>query len=100
VDDSSKIETYKAYLRLKFAGDTVGLKALVTALGDGDATNAVVITAHNFESGGSSGQLVLEPMARLEAALAVLREFDPTLAPEAPNYAYARWSTGTMGGVR
>lgn len=83
MDDASKIETFKAWLRLKFTDDAAGLAALlayITALGDGAAGDAVVMTSHNFADGGSSGQLVLEPMTRFNAALTVLAERDPTQA--------------------
>ncbi len=81
MDDAGKIETYKEWLRVKYRGDVNGLRKLVRDLGDGPASESVVITSHNFTDGGAAGQLVLEPMTRLAAALAVLREMDPDNSP-------------------
>lgn len=81
MDQASQIETYKEWLRVKYASDLPGLRRLVTTLGDGSASDATVITSQNFTDGGAAGQLVLEPMVKLAAALAVLRELDPTNAP-------------------
>lgn len=81
MDEASRIETYKEWLRVKYAGNVVGLRRLVRELGDGSASEEIVITSHNFSDGGTAGQLVLEPMAKLAAALAVLREMDPDGSP-------------------
>lgn len=82
MDQASQIETYKEWLRVKYASDLPGLRRLVTTLGDGSASDATVITSQNFTDGGAAGQLVLEPMVKLAAALAVLRELDPENAPD------------------
>lgn len=89
--DADRIETYTQFLRIKYADDVEGLRALVLELGEQAATS-VVVTASGFEGEQSSGQLVLEPMARLKAAQDVLAELDPTGTPaERPNYTYARF---------
>lgn len=81
MDEAARIETYKEWLRVKYTGDPSGLRRYVRELGDGSASESVVITSHNFTDGGAAGQLVLEPMVKLAAALAVLRELDPDNAP-------------------
>ena len=82
MDDASKIETYKAGLRLLYANDVAGLKKIVLdlmATFEG-ATDEVAITSHNFVDGGSAGQLDFSRHAKLAAALAVLAELDSTAA--------------------
>jgi hypothetical protein len=81
VDEAAKIETFKEWLRVKYADDVPALRAYITELGDGTASDSVVITSHTFTDGGAAGQLVLEPMVKLRAALDVLRELDPDNAP-------------------
>lgn len=81
VDDTAKIETFKEWLRVRYAGDLNGLRRYVRELGDGSASDSVVITSHNFVDGSAAGQLVLEPMVKLRAALDVLRELDPANSP-------------------
>lgn len=78
--DADRIETYKGYLRRIYAADIEGLRDLVNTLGAA-ASAPVVVTATGFEGEQSSGQLVLEPMAQLNAALAVLDELDPPTTP-------------------
>lgn len=91
MEDSSRIDTFKQWLRVKYnaadpqAADITALRAYITALGDGDASDAVAITQLSFESGQASGQLVLEPMARLNAALTILGEIDPDNTPPVPS---------------
>ncbi|HSV73475.1 MAG TPA: hypothetical protein VLH79_06925 [Chthonomonadales bacterium] len=82
MDEAAKIETFKEWLRVRYAGDVVGLRRYVQALGDGSAADSVVITSQSFVDGSAAGQLVLEPLARLRAALDVLRELDPDNAPD------------------
>lgn len=82
MDEAAKIETFKEWLRVKYADDVAGLRRYVKELGDGSASDSVVITSHNFVDGGAAGQLVLEPMVKLRAALDVLRELDPDNAPD------------------
>lgn len=81
MDDAAKIETFKEWLRVKYASDLNGLRRYVRELGDGSAADSVVITSHTFVDGSAAGQLVLEPMVKLRAALDVLRELDPDNAP-------------------
>lgn len=98
MDDSTRIETFKQWLRVRYrAGSTspdiVGLRRYIDALGTGEASDSVAITQLSFEGGQANGQLVLEPMAKLNAALAVLAEIDPAnTPPERPDYAYARFN--------
>lgn len=80
MDSASRIETYKAGLRLLYANDVAGLKKIVHDLMEGAASDTVLITSHNFVDGGASGQAHLEPLARLNAAISVLAELDPDSA--------------------
>jgi hypothetical protein len=82
VDEAAKIETFKEWLRVKYANDLLGLRKLIDVLGSGEASDSIVITSHQFVDGSSSGQMVLEPMVKLRAALEVLRELDPDNAPD------------------
>jgi len=82
MDDAGKIETFKEWLRVRYADDLIGLRKYVRDLGDGSASDSVVITSHGFVDGTAAGQLVLEPLTKLRAALDVLRELDPDNAPE------------------
>lgn len=81
MDEAAKIETFKEWLRVKYARDVTGLRRYVQELGDGSAADSVVITSHTFLDGSAAGQLVLEPLVKLRAALDVLRELDPDNAP-------------------
>lgn len=80
MDDTAKIETYKAGLRLLYAGNPNGLKAIVINLMNGAASDETVVIGQTFEGGSAQAQIVLEPLAKLNAALAVLAELDPTAA--------------------
>lgn len=84
MDEAARIQTFKEWLRVKYTGDVDGLRRYVRDLGDGSASDSVVITSHGFVDGSAAGQLVLEPLARLRAALEVLHELDPDNAPAAP----------------
>jgi hypothetical protein len=83
MDSASRIETYKQYLRITYADDVAGLRTLMATVA-AVATNAVVVIGQSFEGGQTNGQLVLEPMAKLNAILAVLAELDPDNVPEPP----------------
>jgi hypothetical protein len=85
VDEAGQIETFQEWLRVRFAGDIPGLRQYVLDLGDGEATESVVITSNQFAGDGASGQLVLEPLGKLRAALQVLRELDPDSATSPPS---------------
>jgi hypothetical protein len=89
MDEHAKIEAYKDGLRLVYATDIPGLRALVVAMmtegGTSSAVDSVVITSSSFEGEQSAGAIVLEPMAKLKAATEVLRELDPTAIPSAPD---------------
>ena len=84
VDDNARIETYKTFLRRKYADDLEGLQELIDELGAGAAGESVVITQSVFEGGQASGQVTLEPMAKLKAALDVQAELDPDVAEDEP----------------
>lgn len=96
MDEASRLETYTQWLRVRYSDDLVGLKKLIRELGDGEASDSVVINSHGFVDGSAAGQIVLEPLLKLKAAMTVLAELDPTATPmERPNYAYFRFSAGT-----
>lgn len=96
MDEASRLETYTQYLRVRYTDDLPGLKKLVHELGEGEASDSVLINSHGFVDGSASGQIVLEPLLKLKAAMSVLAELDPTNTPmERPNYAYFRFSAGT-----
>jgi hypothetical protein len=84
MDTATRIETYKQYLRITYEEDVAGLRTLMATVA-ADAINPVAITSHSFEGGQASGQLVLEPLARLNAILAVLAELDPDNVPNPPD---------------
>ena len=82
MDSTSKIETFKASLRLKYASDLPGLKKLVHELTESfvSTDDDVVITSHGFVDGSAAGQSEFSRMAKLNAALSVLAELDATTA--------------------
>lgn len=84
MDTAARIEAYKQFLRIKYSEDAKGLRALIVNLGDGAAGEAVLITQHTFEGGNAAGQITLEPLAKLQAAMDVLAEIDPDNMPDAP----------------
>jgi hypothetical protein len=85
MDSASRIETRKQFLRIKYASDVNGLRTYILSLGDGAAADPMVINSHSFESGQATGQVTLEPLAELNAAMAVLAELDPTNTPSSPS---------------
>lgn len=85
MDSASRIETFKQWLRFRFQNDVGGLRRYVTALGEGDAEQDTVITQGAFEGGSHAGQIVLEPLEKLRAAMDVLAELDPTSMPTQPS---------------
>ncbi len=86
MDDQTRITTYKESLRIIYGGavpDLAGLRKKIAELHEA-AEGSVVITSSGFEGEQSSGQLVLEPLEKLNAAITLLRELDPDHAPEQP----------------
>lgn len=87
MDDQTRITTYKESLRLIYGDattpDLAGLRKKIAALHE-EAEGSVVITASGFEGEQSSGQLVLEPLEKLNAAITLLRELDPDNVPDQP----------------
>ena len=83
MDPQTRLETFKDSLRLKYADNPKGLRTLVAEYHDQAEAAEVVMTSGTHEGVQSSGQLVLEPLAKLNAALAVLREIAPELMPDA-----------------
>ncbi len=81
MDDAAKIETFKEWLREKYRDNVAGLRRFARELGDGAASDSVLVTSHGFVDGTAAGQIVLEPLVKLRAALQVLRELDPDNAP-------------------
>ena len=81
MDEAAKIEIFKDWLRVKYSRNVPGLQRYVRELGDGPASESVLVNSHGFADGTAAGQIVLEPMVKLAAALAVLRELDPDNAP-------------------
>lgn len=99
MDSNARIEAYKDGLRFKYSADISGLRALITALmaDGGGASDSVVITQMGFEGGQGTGQVTLEPLAKLQACMDVLRELDPDNAPAAPAPTrFADFSFGDM----
>jgi hypothetical protein len=82
MDSTSKIETFKASLRLKFASDLPGLRKLVHELTEGLLTtdDEVMITSHGFVDGSAAGQAEFSRLEKLNAALSVLAELDADTA--------------------
>lgn len=85
MDSEARIRTYQQGLRLRFADDVPGLRALCRQLFDEVSADAVVFTSHGFEGGQAAGQIALEPMQKLEAAQTVLAELDPDNVPADPS---------------
>lgn len=81
MDEQTRINTYKESLRIIYAGDLVGLRRKIKSLHE-ESENAVVITSSSFEGEQSAGQMVLEPLAKLNAAISLLRELDPDNVPD------------------
>lgn len=84
MDSTARIEAYKAYLRIKYEDGVAGLRTLITEIGDGAAAEPVLINQQGFEGGQATGQITLEPLARLQACIDVLRELDPDNMPDEP----------------
>lgn len=96
MDEASRLETYTQWLRVRYSDDLAGLKKFIHELGEGQASESIVVNSHGFADGSAAGQLVLEPLLKLKAAMTVLAELDPTATPmERPNYAYFRFSAGS-----
>lgn len=96
MDSQARLTTYRNSLRLLYARDLVGLRRKIAALQE-EAEDSVVITQGSLEGEQSSGQLVLEPLEKLDAALAVLAELDPTSVPTPPATAtFADFSRGRL----
>jgi len=83
MDPQTRLETFKDSLRLKYADNPKGLRSYIADLHEAADSTEVAITSTTLEGGSNSGQLVLEPLAKLNAALAVLREIAPELLPDA-----------------
>jgi hypothetical protein len=83
VDDSTRIEIAKQYLRRKYASDVPGLKTLANRIAE-SAFAAVTITGQTFEGGSAQGTVTFEKMAYLSAVEQVLAELDPDNTPTAP----------------
>ncbi len=83
MDSQARINTYKESLRIIYAADLAGLRQKIAEL-HAAAESAVAITSSAFEGEQSAGQLVLEPLEKLNAAIALLRELDPDNAPAQP----------------
>jgi hypothetical protein len=99
MDSNARIEAYKEGLRITYAADIPGLRAIITALmaAGGGADDPVVITQMGFEGGQGTGQVTLEPLAKLQACIEVLRELDPDNVPAAPaSTRFADLSFGTL----
>lgn len=85
MDDSTKLATVQDYLRITYSGDGVGLKALIQNIAQKQgALEAVTITGDSYEGESHHGQLALDPLLYLRAAMDVLKEIAPTLVPDAP----------------
>src|SRR5437868_10771611 len=99
MDSYARIEAYKEGLRFTYATDIPGLRAKITALlaDGGGADDSVVITQMGFEGGQGTGQVTLEPLAKLQACIEVLRELDPDNVPTAPaSTRHADFSQATL----
>ncbi len=90
MDDTARIEAYKTGLRLIYPATAPGIAALRAAIlflmddTTGAAGDSVVITQEGFEGGQATGQLTLEPLAKLQAMTDLLAEIDPDNAPVGP----------------
>lgn len=108
MDDYARIESYKRGLRFKYPATLPGIAALraaITALmadNTGEANESVVIVQQGFEGGQATGQVTLEPLAKLQAMIEVLseeayRDVDPEDVPEEPDTTrYADFSAGSL----
>lgn len=98
MDDAARINTFKQLLRVKFrAGsaspDLVGLRKYISDL-EAEASGSVIINSGSFEGEQATGQVILEPLVKVAAALDVLAEIDPS-APQPPaTIRYADFSDG------
>lgn len=81
MDEQTRINTYKESLRIIYAADLLGLRKKIAALHE-ESEDAVIVTSSSFEGEQSAGQMVLEPLAKLNAAIALLRELDPDNVPD------------------
>lgn len=84
MDSAARIATYKQGLRIRYADDLPGLRALCATLFDTVSESEVQFTSHNFEGGAAAGQIALEPMMKLQAAQEVLAELDADNTPADP----------------
>jgi hypothetical protein len=84
MDDSAKLDILSDYLRFTYAQDVNGLRKKITDIASNGALEFVTITGDSYEGTSHQGQLTLAPLIYLGAALAILRELDPTAIPEPP----------------
>jgi len=83
MDSAAKINTLMQGLRMKYAGNIPGLRALWEQVFAG-STEFVEITGSAYEGGSDSGVQVLERLEYLKAVQDVLAELDPSAVPSAP----------------
>lgn len=91
MDDATRIDTVRRYLRRTFAANPTGLRALATQLYT-SGTTSVTLTGQSFEGGSHSGQITFETLAYLTAVEDVLSEIDADSPPPTPDRTYARFS--------
>lgn len=84
MDESTKLATVQDYLRLKYSADGAGLRSLIDRIAGDGALEYVTITGDSYEGESHHGQLTLEPLLYLRAAMDVLREVAPELVPAPP----------------
>ena len=91
MDDASKLETIKQYLRRKYASDLAGLKTLADTIA-ASATESVTLTGQTFEGSSHQGVLVFASIDYLAAIEAVIMEIDPSPVIPPPSNTHAAWS--------
>jgi len=95
VDDASKIETIKQYLRVKHGTGATAI-AILRQLMDqlaGEATDSVTLTGGTFEGGQHTGQVNFPKIMYLQCVLSRLSELDPTIETGALSVTFASFNS-------
>jgi hypothetical protein len=83
MESAAKIATLKQGLRIKYAGNPTGLRALWAKVFD-ESAEFVEITGNAYEGGSASGNHILHRLEYLAAVQDILAEIDPAGTPSAP----------------
>lgn len=83
MESAAKIAVLKQGLRMKYATDATGLRALWQRVFE-ESTEFVEITGNAYEGGSASGTHILHRLEYLAAVQDVLAEIAPATTPSAP----------------